>query len=111
MSAPPGHPATAAFAPEGEAPQQGKTLRACIREFLDSAGLVRTESWVTRVSRDYARLAFDGMPIGTFIATRLALSDVERRHLAERADLRYLLSYADPTGEQAIRNVLTARGF
>lgn len=111
MTAPPVVPVSVAFAPEGEAPHQGRSLRALIREFLTATGLVRTESWVTRVSRDYARLAFDGMPIGTFIATRLALSDTERRRIAERADLRYLLSYADPTGEAAMRNVMKARGF
>lgn len=67
---------------------------------------MRTESWVARVSRDYARVAIPGTPIGVFIATRFALDSVERRRLAERADLRYLLSYADPTGETAVRNVM-----
>jgi len=90
-----------AFTPEGEAP----SLRDQVRAFLDEAGLSRTNSWVHRVSRDYARLAILGTPIGMFIATRLALSSVERRALAQRADLRYLLSYADPTGETAARNV------
>lgn len=92
---------TSAFAPEGEAP----SIRDQIRSYLDGAGLARTNSWIHRVSRDYARLAVDGMPIGMFIATRLALTAPERRRIAERADLRYLLSYADPTGETAARNV------
>lgn len=93
------HPA--AFAPEGVAP----SLREQIRAFLESAGLARSNSWVHRVSRDYARTAIDGTPIGMFIATRIALNPAERREIAQRADLRYLLSYADPTGETASRNV------
>lgn len=106
MTAPPGVvTAPAAFAPEGEAP----SLREQIRAVLVDAGLSRTESWVHRVSRDYARLAFSGMPIGMFIATRLSLNSIERRRVAERADLRYLLSYADPTGETAVRNVMRER--
>jgi hypothetical protein len=91
----------AVFAPEGETP----SLRDQIRGLLTEAGLSRTNSWVQRVSRDYARIAISGMPLGIFIATRLALTAIERRHIAERADLRYLLSYADPTGETAARNV------
>jgi hypothetical protein len=98
-----------AFAPEGEAPQ-ATSLRGQIREFLQTSGLERTESWVQRVSRDYARLAIPGTPVGVFIATRIALNPVERRRLAERADLRYLLSYADPTGETAVRNIMRDRG-
>ena len=97
-----GQSVSAAFALEGEAPT---SLRDEIRAFLDEAELVRSNSWVHRVSRDYARVAIPGTPIGMFIATRIALNSVERRSLAQRADLRYLLSYADPTGELAARNV------
>lgn len=102
MSAPPGVVANpAAFAPEGVAP----SLREQIRGFLAEAGLDRTDSWVHRVSRDYARTAITGLPLGMFVATRLALTNQERRLVAERADLRYLLSYSDPTGETAVRNL------
>ena len=100
----------AAFAPEGEA-TEGKSLCDRIRDFLSFAGLERTESWVKRVSHDYARVAIPGTPIDVFIATRIAMSPAERRRLAERSDLRYLLSYADPTGETAIRHVMKERGF
>ena len=92
----------AAFAHEGEA----QSLREQIRSFLAGAGLSRTNSWVQRVSRDYARIAIPGTPIGLFVASRLALTSVERRDVAERADFRYLLSYADPTGEAAVRNIM-----
>lgn len=95
----------AAFAPEGVAPES-RSIRTQIRDFLTAADLHRTESWVHRVSRDYARSAIEGTPIGLFIATRIALTAQERRRVAERADLRYLLSYADPTGEAAVRNVM-----
>lgn len=110
MTAPPGGIQPTAFAPEGEATET-KSLRDRIREFLSFAGMARTESWVHRVSRDYARLAIPGTPIDMFVATRIALSESERRRLAERADLRYLLTYVDPTGEAAVRNVMRERGF
>lgn len=101
--APPGAAHTpAAFAPEGEAP----SLRSMIRDVLAHAGLTRTESWVHRTSKDYARMAIAGTPVEVFVATRIALTAAERRQVAERADLRYLLSYADPTGETAVRNVM-----
>lgn len=90
-----------AFAPEGEAP----TIRDGIRAVLAHAGLTRSNSWVHRVSRDYARVAVPGTPVGMFVATRIALSRDEARHVAGRPDLRYLLTYADPTGETAARNV------
>lgn len=111
VSGPPGGFAPiAAFAPEGEA-SKTKSLRDRIREFLSFAGMVRTDSWVHRVSRDYARLAVQGTPVDLFVATRIALSESERRRLVERADLRYLLDYMDPTGERAVRNVMRERGF
>lgn len=90
-----------ACAPVGATP----SLKDRIRVFLTEAGLTRTESWVRRVARDYVRVAIPGTPINLFIATRVVLSLDERQHVAARPDLRFLLSYADPTGETAARNV------
>lgn len=109
----PGTTSTTVYAPEGVTPPHHTTgrdadrdtLRDRIRRCLAHTGIDRSDSWVHRVSRDYARIAIPGTPVDVFIATRLALSAPERRRLAERADLRYLLSYADPTGETAIRNL------
>ncbi|TAM68155.1 MAG: hypothetical protein EPN48_11725 [Microbacteriaceae bacterium] len=105
-----GGTATEAFAPEGVAPET-RSIRDQIRDFLDSAGLVRTNSWVHRVSRDYARLAIQGTPVWLFVATRLALNAQERRRIAQDEDLRYVLTYADPTGETAVRHVMKDRRF
>lgn len=91
-----------ACSPEVAAP----SLRDQIRAFLAQAELHRTESWVQRVSRDFARKAPKGTPLQVFIATRIALTVEERRHVSGREDLRYLLSYSDPTGETAVRNVM-----
>lgn len=91
-----------ACSPEVAAP----SLRDQIRAFLAQAELHRTESWVQRVSRDYARIAPKGTPLQVFIATRIALTLEEHAVVAGKPDLRYLLSYADPTGETAIRNVM-----
>lgn len=72
---------------------------------LDACGVVRSRAWVSRTVRDYRNSSIKGMPFGTFLLARVELNAVQRRMLAERADLRYLLTYQDPTGETAARNV------
>ena len=46
-----------------------------------------------------------GLLFGDYLVARVELNVRQRRWLEERADLRYLLTYADPTGENAARNV------
>lgn len=59
-----------------------------------------------RTAKAYLNSRVEGMPFGLFLVARLDLNEDERRRLDERADLRYLLTYADPTGETAVRNVM-----
>ena len=77
---------------------------------MDACGVVRSPSWISRTVRDYEASQFVGLPFGMFLAGRLELNERNRRMLAEHADLRYLMSYADPTGETAARNVDRERG-
>lgn len=77
--------------------------------FMAACGISRGNSWVTRVVRDYLQASLAAMPFGIYLAARLDLNARQRRSLAERADMRYLLSYADPTGETAVRNVMRER--
>lgn len=78
---------------------------------LDACDVHRSPSWVARTVRDYVASNLTGMPFGLFLAARMELNDAQKRRLAERADLRYLLSYADPTGENAVRHVMKERGY
>lgn len=75
------------------------------RLLLDACGVARGSNWISRTVRDYLDAPIAGIPFGMFLVARIELSAVQRRMLAERADLRYLLTYADPTGETAARNV------
>lgn len=74
------------------------------RLLLDAVGIERGGNWISRTVRTYLAAAVR-VPFGLFLSAEVSLSNTQRRALAERADLRYLLSYADPTGETAIRNV------
>lgn len=73
---------------------------------LDACGVDRSRAWISRTVRVYLDAPVQGLPFGSFLAARIELNEYQRRALAERADLRYLLTYADPTGEAAIRNVM-----
>lgn len=86
------------------------SLQRDARLLLDACGVHRGGNWIARVVLDYLAAPIQGLPFGLFLTARLELSDEQRRRLAESADLRYLLSYADPTGETAIRNVMRERG-
>lgn len=75
------------------------------RLLLDACGVERGANWISRTVRDYLDAPVAGIPFGMYLVARIELNAVQRRHLAERADLRYLLTYADPTGETAVRNI------
>jgi hypothetical protein len=89
---------TSADTAESLARDAGLLLHAC--------GVIRSRGWISRAVRDYLASDWTALPFGMFLAAKVELSDAQRRVLAERSDLRYLLSYADPTGETAIRNVM-----
>lgn len=76
---------------------------------LTACGVTRSGSWLNRTIRDFMSAPLAGLPFGMFLMARVDLNAAQRRRLAERADLRYLLTYADPTGETAVRNVMRAR--
>lgn len=69
---------------------------------LDTIGVDRSPSWISRAVRDYERRGVRSCTYGTWLTDRLSLTSAQRR----RAEVAYLLSYADPTGEAAVRNVM-----
>jgi hypothetical protein len=90
------------------------TAETLIRDahlLLDTAGVVRGHNWVARTVREYVASDWRALPFGMFLAAKVELNEAQRRVLAERADLRYLMTYADPTGETAVRHVMKERGF
>lgn len=87
-----------------------ETLLRDASRLLEACGIVRSGAWMNRTVRDYMSARVEGLPFGTFLAARVEMNAHQRRILAERADLRYLLTYADPTGETAVRNVMREVG-
>jgi len=82
-----------------------ETLTRDADTLMAASGVERSRGWISRTVRAYMGAPVEGMPFGVFLDARLDLNTTQRRRLAERADLRYLLTYADPTGETAARNV------
>ncbi len=87
-----------------EAQSREVLLRDAAR-LLDAAGVTRSASWLNRTVRTYMSARIQGLLFGDYLVARVELNVRQRRWLEERADLRYLLTYADPTGENAARNV------
>jgi len=73
---------------------------------LDACGVTRSRAWVSRTVRDYCSTSVSGLPFGMYLTNRIELNAQQRQAILDRSDLRYLLEYADPTGETACRNVL-----
>lgn len=85
--------------------QDAETLLRDAALLLDVAGVFRSSSWLARTVRAYLASPVQ-LPFGLYLAAKVEMNAVQRRRVAEHEDLRYLLSYADPTGEQAVRNVM-----
>lgn len=105
MSGPPGVARTSDHRRNQERRDQRVRTETLIRyanTLLDAAGLDRSASWVSRAVRDYARHGVGRVLFGLWFTDRLGLTDVQR----DNAELAFVLAYADPTGEAAVRNVM-----
>jgi len=89
--------------PEVFARDAGRLLAAC--------GVYRSRAWISRTVRDYmSSIAGAGFPFGAYLLNRVELNAEQRRAALNDPEFAYLLEYADPTGEQAVRNVLRGGG-
>jgi hypothetical protein len=105
-SAPPGRAPFTSITPRNHvAAQEIWNLTAEARQILDAIGVVKSQNWVSRLVRRHLDSSVS-LPFAAVVVAAVETSPAQRRLLAERADLRYLLSYADPTGETAVRNVM-----
>jgi hypothetical protein len=86
-----------------------ETLIRDTHRLIEAAGIDRSANWVTKTVRGFLRSSFSGVPFGQYLAARLELTARQRADMLARSDLRYVLEYADPTGEAAVRNVMAAR--
>ena len=83
------------------------TVETLIRQtsaVLERIGVSMAPSKVIRLCRDYANIvAPKNIAFVDYLANSVALDDQKRRAFDEEF---YRLTYADPTGESAVRNVL-----
>lgn len=85
-------------------------LRDAMR-LLERCGIARSPKWVQRVIRDYASsIAGIGFPFGAYLLNRVEMNAEQRLAALSDPEVAYLLEYADPTGETAVRNVLRGAG-
>ena len=82
----------------------GGNTSAEAQRVLLAAGIHKSPSWVARTVRQYP----GGLPFGVWLLVMAAANGEQSARVRERADLRYLLEYADPTGETAVRNVMAS---
>lgn len=86
-----------------------ETLIRDTHALIEAAGIDRSANWVTKAVRAYLRSPLRNLPFGPVLAARLKLNAQQRTELYARTEYRYVLEYADPTGETAVRNVMAVQ--
>ncbi len=77
---------------------------------LGNAGVTMGPRRVNKLVRDYqAKVARNGFDFFLFLATAVQLSEEQRRTALLNPDVARAISYADPTGENAVNNVIRHR--
>jgi len=90
-------------------PQVAERLIRETRTTLDRFGINWSPSKASRLVRMYMhRVQGNGYDFGDYIATQVAVAETQRKVIAD--ELRRVVSYSDPVGEQAVSNVLRASG-
>lgn len=87
-----------------------ETLIRYANQVLDTTGVNRSPSWVSRTVRSFQQHASGRMRFGTWLVNRLQLNTEQRIALRSNPDIAYLMTYVDPTGETAVRNVMRSAG-
>jgi len=84
-----------------------ETLTRDAHRLLAACGVERGANWVARTVRDYSSsIAGAGFPFGAYLLNRVQMNAEQRRSALNDPEVAYLLEYADPTGETAVRNVM-----
>ena len=74
---------------------------------LTNCGISMSHSKVCRLVHTFEhRVAGNGWSFFDYLANRIQLNAEKRRQLLHNPDVMRVIAYADPTGEQAVNNVL-----
>ncbi len=100
-------PPTATAVPASGGSTSTETRVNAAHLILDNAGVRMSPSKVSKIVRDYERnVAANGFDFFHFLANAVQLSAEQQRAALSNPDVAKAISYADPTGETAVRNVL-----
>ena len=92
-------------------PTTPETLAREAYSVLAGCGIAASRSKVSRIVRDYMRnVAGNGYPFGAFLMNTLQLTAQRRAALTNHPDWARVISYADITGETAVRRVMAGAG-
>lgn len=77
------------------------------RIILANCGVPLGQSKLSRLVRTYqARVERNGFAFFDFLATAVQVTDARRRTALADPEVQRVISYADPTGETAVANVM-----
>jgi hypothetical protein len=100
-------PSTAYAVTEAGGSTSTEKLVRAAHAVLGNCGVTMSASKVSRLVRDYQRnVAPNGYPFFSFLATAVQLSDEQKRTALLNPDIARVISYADPTGETAVKRVM-----
>lgn len=98
--------AAAAASPTGGKTSAETYIKAA-HQLLDAWGATVSASKVSRLAREYKRqVEKSGFPFPRFLATAVIESAEQRRIALSHPAVARVISYADPTGEAAVHNVM-----
>ena len=104
-----GQPAALATATSGGSTRTEALIKAA-HLVLDNCGLRMVPAKVARLVRDYERsVAANGFSFFAFLANAVQLTEQQRHRALANPDVARAISYADPTGESAVNNVMKGR--
>lgn len=88
-------------------------LKSVTRTVLDNAGVTWSPNRIVKVCLRFARdVRGTGWDFFDFITTELAISAEEKRNLRDDPEVQRIFRFGlDPTGEQAVGNVMRERGY
>lgn len=90
-----------------EAKSQTEALLRLAHAIIDNCGVRMGPNKVSRIVRTFeARVAGNGWSFFDFLANTIQLDAERRRQLLNNPDIARVISYADPTGEAAVNNVM-----
>ena len=99
-------------APGGNTSPDMESLKKAARTILWNVGIDYSPNKIARLCVTFRdRVEGNGFAFFDFLANSVRLSEQQRRDALADPDVRRVISWADPTGETAVRNVIRERGF